>query len=261
MIELEQVTRAYGAKVAVDRLDLIVPRGQLFAFLGPNGAGKTTTIKMLVGLLRPSSGRIRLGGFDMVADGRRARRILGYVPDEPRLYDKLSGREFLSFIAGMYTLRGARGREAVDRSIADFELESFVDELCENYSLGMKQRLVFASALLHSPEILVIDEPMVGLDPRTTRLLKDMLRRRAAGGMCIFMSTHILSMAEQIADRVGIVHQGKLRALGTIDELRRDFARQHTALEDIFLELTSVPADSRPPAEPANAAAPGEDPS
>ena len=261
MIEFVDVRRQYGQKTAVAGLNLTVASGELFAFLGPNGAGKTTTIKMLVGLLRPTAGHIRVCGFDVGTEARDARRLLSYVPDEPYLYDKLSGREFLRFIVDMYGLDPKLGNERIEREIAAFELSNFIDDLTESYSHGMKQRLVFASAMLHDPAVLVIDEPMVGLDPRTTRLLKDMLRRRAAGGMCIFMSTHILSMAEQIADRVGIVHQGKLRALGTIDELRRDFARQHTALEDIFLELTSVPADSRPPAEPANAAAPGEDPS
>lgn len=239
MIELQNVTRTYGDKTAVAGLDLTVPSGELFAFLGPNGAGKTTTIKMLVGLLRPTSGHVRLGGFDVVADPRRACALLGYVPDVPFLYDKLTGREFLHFIAGMYGFDHREAIERVRRETTHFELDDFIDELTEAYSHGMKQRLVFAAALLHDPAVLVIDEPLVGLDPRSSKLVKDLLRARAAAGAAVFMSTHLLDVAEQIADRIGIVDRGKMLCLGTLAELRGRLAVQHTSLERLFLDVTS----------------------
>jgi ABC-2 type transport system ATP-binding protein len=249
MIELQNVTRSYGRKLAVDRLDLSVRTGEVFAFLGPNGAGKTTTIKMLVGLLRPSSGTIRLCGFDVVTEFREASRRLGYVPDEPYLYDKLTGREFLQFIGGMYGMAKDLLEERIAREMANFELADFLDDLTESYSLGMKQRLVFGAAMLHDPDVLVVDEPMVGLDPRSSRMVKDLLRARAAAGMTIFMSTHLLSVAEEIADRMAIVDHGRLRCVGTLDELRRDLAQRHSSLEQLFLEATG--SHSEPGLRPA----------
>ncbi len=242
MIEFDNVTRRYGDRVAVRELNLNVPPGELFALLGPNGAGKTTAIKMLVGLLRPSSGHVRLGGYDLVTDPRRACSLLGYVPDVPFLYDKLSGREFLHFLAGMYGFGSAEISRRIDREIDHFELRPFVDDLTETYSHGMKQRLVFAAALLHDPSVLVIDEPLVGLDPRSARLVKDLLRRLIAGGMTVFMSTHLLDVAEQIADRIGIVAHGALQCVGTLAELRDRLAGQHSSLEQLFLEITSSDA-------------------
>ena len=238
MIEFDGVTRTYGQKVAVSGLDLRVETGELFAFLGPNGAGKTTTIKMLVGLLRPSSGQVRLCGFDMVRQTREANRLLGYVPDEPYLYDKLSGREFLQFIVDMYGLDRRDGLDRMDREIENFHLSSFIDDLTESYSHGMKQRLVFASALLHDPRVLVLDEPMVGLDPRSARLVKDLLKTKTQEGMTVFMSTHTLGIAEEIADRIGIVDHGRMRCLGTLEELRESLAFRGTSLEQLFLEVT-----------------------
>jgi ABC-2 type transport system ATP-binding protein len=239
MIELEQVSRYYGSKRAVDRLDLTVRGGELFAFLGPNGAGKTTTIKMLVGLLRPSSGSVRLCGYDLVSQTREASHVLGYVPDEPYLYDKLSGREFLQFIADMYGLPPASASEAIVRETENFQLAGFLDDLTESYSHGMKQRLVFAAALLHAPRVLVLDEPMVGLDPRSARLVKDLLQEKARQGVTVFMSTHTLALAEEIADRIGIVDHGRLRCAGTLDELHQSLARERTSLEQLFLEVTA----------------------
>ena len=233
------VTRRYGDKVAVSDLTLRNPRGELFAFLGPNGAGKTTTIKMIVGLLRPSSGTIRLCGHDVLASGRAANRLLGYVPDVPYLYDKLSGREFLQFIAEMYGMdRRDDGRKRSPSRSTPSSLREFVDDLTESYSHGMKQRLAFAAALLHDPKVLVIDEPMVGLDPRSVRLIKDLLRAKSAAGQTIFMSTHLLAIAEEIADRVGIVDQGRLRFLGTIDQLRQELATHERSLEQLYLSFT-----------------------
>jgi ABC-2 type transport system ATP-binding protein len=239
MIELAQVTRTYGQKVAVAGLNLLVPRGELFAFLGPNGAGKTTTIKMIVGLLRPSSGSIRVCGYDVVTESRDANRLLGYVPDEPYLYDKLSGREFLRFITEMYGWRSREGGERIDREIENFGLAEFVDDLAESYSHGMRQRLVFAAALLHDPQVLILDEPLVGLDPRSARLVKDLLRAKANEGMTIFMSTHTLGIAEEIADRIGIVDRGRMRCLGTFEELRQSLTRDRASLEQLFLDVTS----------------------
>ncbi|HWC89402.1 MAG TPA: ABC transporter ATP-binding protein [Pirellulales bacterium] len=238
MIELEQVTKKYGRKVAVDGMNLTVQPGELFAFLGPNGAGKTTTIKMLVGLLRPNSGRVRVGGFDLATHSRQACQVLGYVPDEPTLYEKLTGREFLQFIASMYGLDDRQSRTRIEQQCAQFELPEFLDELAENYSHGMKQRLVFAAAMLHEPRVLIIDEPMVGLDPRSARLLKDLLRQRASAGVTIFMSTHTLALVEEIATRLAIVDHGRVRFCGTLEALRGDLARQDSSLESIFLSLT-----------------------
>lgn len=238
MIDLTNVTRRYGAKVAVDDLSLTIPAGELFAFLGPNGAGKTTTIKMLVGLLRPSGGKLELCGYDVVRTPREAHACMSYVPDQPYLYDKLTGREFLQFIADMYGLPPQLGRERIAREIERFELADFVENLTESYSHGMKQRLVFAAALLHDPRVLVIDEPMVGLDPRSARLIKDLLRERADAGTTIFMSTHTLDVVEEIADRIGVIHKGTLRFLGTIEELKGRLARHDASLERLFLELT-----------------------
>jgi len=238
MIQFDNVRRSSAAKVAVPGLSLEIPSGELFAFLGPNGAGKTTTIKMIVGLLRPSSGTVRLCGHDVVADSRLANQLLGYVPDEPHLYDKLTGREFLQFIADMYGLTRERGWRQIDEAIANFDLGRFADDLTESYSHGMKQRVAFAAAMLHEPAVLVIDEPMVGLDPRSVRMLKDLLQAKARAGATIFMSTHMLSVAEEIADRVAIVDQGTLRYVGPMSELRQQLAERGTSLEQFYLGLT-----------------------
>ncbi|MGE0757483.1 MAG: ABC transporter ATP-binding protein [Pirellulaceae bacterium] len=237
MIELQQATRLYGRKVAVNKLDLVVPRGELFAFLGPNGAGKTTTIKMMVGLLRPTSGVVSIGGHDISLHPREVNLCTGYVPDEPYLYDKLTGREFLKFVADLYGMSPAAAAESLERQIVTFGLAEFVDQLTESYSHGMKQRLVFASALLHNPSVLIVDEPMVGLDPRSMRLVKDLLRDKARSGTTVFMSTHTLAVAEEIADRIGVITGGQLRFLGTVSDLRRQLARDDS-LEQLFLRLT-----------------------
>ncbi len=239
MIEFIDVTRTYGPKTAVAGLNLTVNSGELFAFLGPNGAGKTTSIKMLVSLLRPTSGRIRVCEFDVGTESRDARRLLSYVPDEPYLYDKLSGREFLRFIVDMYGLDPKLGADRIDREIAAFELADFVDDLSESYSHGMKQRLIFAAAMLHDPAVLVIDEPMVGLDPRSARILKDLLRKKSREGTTIFLSTHTLGLAEELADRIGILDHGRLMFLGTVSELEQQLQLHESSLERLFLELTS----------------------
>jgi ABC-2 type transport system ATP-binding protein len=238
VIELEQVRREFGSKVAVDNLSLTIPRGELFAFLGPNGAGKTTTIKMLTGLLQPTAGSLRIEGEDVVRQPRRAAQHVGYVPDEPCLYDKLSGREFLHFIADLFALPAAVAATNIDREIAHFSLEGFIDHLTESYSHGMKQRLVFASALLHDPRVLILDEPMVGLDPQNARVVKNRLRSLANSGVTVFMSTHVLSLAEEIADRIGIIYNARLQFLGTLASLREQLQRHDDNLEQLFLTLT-----------------------
>jgi ABC-2 type transport system ATP-binding protein len=237
MITLENVTKSYGTKTAVRDLNLEVRPGELFAFLGPNGAGKTTTIKMMCGLLFPSSGRVLIGGHDMVSDGDRARPLLSYVPDQPYLYEKLTGREFLQFIADMYGLPPARARERIAEVIRQFGLEAFVDDLTERYSHGMRQRTVFASALVHEPKVLIVDEPTVGLDPLSVRQLKDILRQQADRGTTVFLSSHSLDVVEELADRIAIILNGKLISCGTLKALRQQ-AAVDGSLEKVFLTLT-----------------------
>lgn len=239
MIEINGVTRRYGKKVAVNEMSLTAQAGEVLAFLGPNGAGKTTTIKMMVGLLQPTAGKVSICGHDVVSDHRHAKACVGYVPDQPHLYDKLSGRETLEFVASMYGLPRSEVPASVEQQIATFELAEFADQLTENYSHGMKQRTVFATALVHNPQVLIVDEPMVGLDPRSMRLVKDLLRKQASSGATVFMSTHTLAVAEEIADRVGIIDHGNLQFLGTIGELRSQLQQHETSLERMFLQLTS----------------------
>lgn len=237
MINLDSVTRNYGKKVAVDGLSLRIPAGELFAFLGPNGAGKTTSIKMMVGLLQPTEGHIEICGYDVVRDSRAANLRTGYVPDEPYLYDKLTGREFLRFMAELYGMDASASAAQIDAQIRQFGLRDFVDQMAESYSHGMKQRLVFASALLHRPRVLIVDEPMVGLDPRSMRLVKDILREETRQGTTVFMSTHTLAVAEEIADRIGVITNGRLLFLGTVADLRAKMSSDDS-LEQLFLALT-----------------------
>jgi ABC-2 type transport system ATP-binding protein len=247
MIEFQEVCRSYGEKLAVDRLNLRLGAGELVALLGHNGAGKTTAIKMLVGLLRPGQGTIRVGGYDVVAQTREAVSLIGYVPDQPYLYDKLTGREVLQFIARMYGMEPRQTQQEIGREIERFELGEFVDELTECYSHGMKQRTVFASALLRKPRVLVVDEPMVGLDPHSIRIVKDLLRSEVAGGMCVMMSTHALEATEEIANRLGIMSHGRLVYDGSIAQLRRELAADGQSLETMYLALTeskSAPAST-----------------
>jgi ABC-2 type transport system ATP-binding protein len=239
MIEFVDVVRSYGNKVAVNGLDLTIPKGELFSFLGPNGAGKTTTIKMLIGLLRPDRGSVRVDGLDVGKHPRETALRIGYVPDEPYVYEKLTGREFLTFLGEMYGLEKADIRERIELQNRRFELTAFLDQMTESYSHGMKQRLVFAAALLHGPKVLVVDEPMVGLDPRSIRKVKDLLRQQADEGVTVFMSTHTLSIAEEISDRIGMIRKGKIVFLGTMEELRAAQSQPGGNLEEIFLQLTA----------------------
>lgn len=244
-IDIRDVTKRYGNFTAVDRLNLDIQPGELFAFLGPNGAGKTTTIKMIAGLLLPDSGTVHLCGHPMGRDGRQAKAQLAYVPDQPFLYEKLSGREFLDFVAEMYAMPADVKQRRLDALVDRLELGPFWDKLCEGYSHGMKQRTVLAAAMLHGPRVLVIDEPMVGLDPKTVRRVKDLMRELTSQGGTVFMSTHTLEVAEAVADRIGIINHGRLVAIGTAAELKAS-APQNSTLEDIFLKLTGELDDSNP---------------
>ena len=238
MIDLQDVSKEYGTKLAVDRLNLQVATGELFAFLGPNGAGKTTTIKMLCGLLHPSGGTIRVGGYDLATHGLEARQQIAFVPDTPYLYEKLTAREFLQFIGDMFAMPRRDAAKRIEEMIALFALQDFVDDLAETYSHGMRQRTVFAAALLHAPKLLIVDEPTVGLDPKSIRLLKDLLRQQAESGTTVFLSTHSLDIAQELAGRIGIIDHGRLIGCGTLDSLRQQ-AHLAGTLEDVFLKLTA----------------------
>ncbi len=240
MIELRGLTKRYGDLAAVNGIDLSVPTGALFGFLGPNGAGKTTTLRMIAGILRPTAGSVRIGGIDLAADPIAAKRKLGYIPDRPFIYEKLTGMEFLRFVAGLFEQSGdpveRRGREL----LALFDLEEWRDELVESYSHGMRQKLIIASAFIHRPEVIVVDEPMVGLDPKAARTLKDLFREYVRRGHTIMMSTHTLEVAQRLCDRVAIIQRGEIRAQGTLAELRAAAGSNghESGLEEIFLRLT-----------------------
>ena len=238
MIELNQLTKRYGRFTAVDAIDLHVPRGELFGFLGPNGAGKTTTLRMIAGILRPTDGRIRIAGIDLVDQPMAAKAKLGFIPDRPFIYEKLSGMEFLRFVAGLYGQKGPHIERRGQELLALFDLEPWRDELVESYSHGMRQKLIISSAFVHRPEVIVVDEPMVGLDPKAARILKDLFREYTRRGHTIMMSTHTLEVAESLCDRIAIIQAGKIRACGTMSELRASAEAGARGLEDIFLRLT-----------------------
>jgi len=238
MITLTSLTKKYGTFTAVDGIDLQVPRGQLFGFLGPNGAGKTTTLRMIAGILRPTAGRVEIGGVDIAVDPRAAKMKLGFIPDRPFIYEKLTGAEFLRFVSGLYDQEGAHVEHRARELLALFDLEEWRDELVESYSHGMRQKLIISSAFVHRPEVIVVDEPMVGLDPKAARILKDLFREYTHRGHTIMMSTHTLEVAESLCDRIGIIQGGRIRAEGTMAELRRHAATEGAGLEDIFLKLT-----------------------
>jgi ABC-2 type transport system ATP-binding protein len=238
MIELVKVVKKFGDLVAVNEVSLTVPRGQFFVVLGPNAAGKTTTIRMIAGLLKPTSGQIRVAGFDLQAEPLEVRRRLAYVPDFPFLYDKLTPWEFLRFTGQLFRMDDARIRSAGQELVERFHLEPFAGKPIEGLSHGTRQRVAIVAALLHDPEVFVIDEPMVGLDPHHARLVKDVLKERSLGGMTVFVSTHQLGLAEEMADRIGIISQGRILAVGTREELRRQSGAAGP-LEQSFLALTA----------------------
>lgn len=238
MIRLHQVRKFYGRFAAVKGIDLHIRRGELFGLLGPNGAGKTTTMRMIAGIVAPSSGTIEVGGVDIFRDPMKAKARLGFIPDRPFVYDKLTGAEFLRFSAALYGQDGPKVEALIDELLDLFELTRWKDELTESYSHGMRQKLIISGAFVHRPELVVVDEPMVGLDPKSARLLKTLFRRFVERGGTVLMSTHTLEIVEGFCDRVGIIRQGELAACGTMDELRRDAAVEGAGLEELFLRLT-----------------------
>jgi ABC-2 type transport system ATP-binding protein len=239
MIEITKLSMRYGELLALDSLDLTIPQGELFAFLGPNAAGKTTTIKLLTGLIEPSAGEAKVCGYDIQKDPLEAKRRIGYIPDVAEFYDKLTPVEFMAFIAELFQVPPARAKELAPELMERFSLGPYARQRIENLSHGTRQRLAFASALLHEPEVIIVDEPMVGLDPKNARVVKEELKARSLAGTTVFLSTHLLNVAEELADRVGIIHQGRLRALGTVEEIRAGIGGgAGQSLEELFLEIT-----------------------
>lgn len=246
LIEADHLIKRFGDKVAVNDVSFSVNSGEIFGFLGPNGAGKTTTIKMVVGLLKPTTGTARVSGYDVQTQPIQAKASSGYVPDEPNLYSKLSGRELLRFVGDLYGLKPDLAQRRSDELLRLFDLTDASDDLVNSYSHGMQQKTSLAAALLHDPRVLILDEPTVGLDPKSARLIKDILRQIADRGAAIMLSTHILEIAERMCDRIGIINKGRLIAVGTLDELRGlgGNGAAGSSLEDIFLELTGGTEDA-----------------
>ncbi len=237
LIELQHLVKRYGDKTAVGDVTLEVHAGEIFGFLGPNGAGKTTTIRVIVGLLQPTSGTVRVGGYDVQAQPLQAKAICGYVPDQPNLYAKLTARELLRFVGDLYGVKRTQVAHRIEELLRLFDLTAAGDDPIDSYSHGMKQKTALAAALMHDPRVLVLDEPTVGLDPKSARLFKDILRQMADRGAAVFLSTHILEIAEHMCDRIGIIDRGRLIAVGTMEELRA-LGKGERSLEDIFLSLT-----------------------
>jgi ABC-2 type transport system ATP-binding protein len=242
MIQIRSLTKRYGRFTAVDSIDLTVARGEIFGFLGPNGAGKTTTLRMIAGILLPTAGTVLIGDVDVVRQPLLAKAKLGYIPDRPFIYEKLTGAEFLRFVAGLYDQQGSDVDNRARELLALFDLEDWRDELVESYSHGRRQKLIISSAFVHRPEVIVVDEPMVGLDPKAARILKDLFREYVNRGHTIMMSTHTLEVAESLCDRIAIIQGGKIRAEGTMAELRTQSEDGTERLEAIFLKLTGEEA-------------------
>jgi ABC-2 type transport system ATP-binding protein len=237
MIELQELTKDYGTTVAVNKLSLNVAAGEIYGFIGPNGAGKTTTIRMMGGIIAPTSGKIIIGGFDMAQNPVEAKKMIGFIPDRPFLYEKLTGIEFMRFSADLYNVNHEIFSQKAKELLQQFALWNWADELIEAYSHGMKQRLIIATALLHDPQILIIDEPMVGLDPEAVHMVKDILKGLAANKTTIFVSTHTLSIAEDLCHRIGLIHKGTLLAQGNLDELKLIAKLGEARLEEVFLTI------------------------
>lgn len=238
MIELIDITKKYGNFLAVDNLNLSVPEGEIFGFIGPNGAGKTTTIKMMGGILAPTSGTVKICGLDIAKHPEEAKSKIGFIPDRPYVYEKLTGMEFLRFTADLYSVDDAHFLEKARENLELFALADWADELIEAYSHGMKQRLIMASALLHAPRVIIVDEPMVGLDPMAIKMVKDLFRKLGRRGVTIFMSTHTLVVAQEICDRIGVIRKGSILATGAVHELQKTAGTTDADLEAVFLNLT-----------------------
>lgn len=237
MIELEHVSKQFGDFYAVRDVSLTISAGELFCFLGPNGAGKTTTINMLCGLLKPSEGRIRVGGHDLATQGQAARRITGYIPDFPFLYERLTTSEFYVFCGDLHEIPRKTTLQRMDEAFELFGLHDYRDVLVRDLSHGLRQRLIYAVTLLHDPKVIFVDEPFIGLDPFSIRMIKSVLRERARGGAAVFLTTHILALIEDLADRIGIIVNGQLTSIGTLEELRRKKGTPDARLEDIFFSF------------------------
>lgn len=238
LVETRHLVKRYGDKVAVNDISFDVYQGEVFGFLGPNGAGKTTTIKVIVGLLQPTSGTVKVAGYDVQTQSMLAKASSGYVPDTPNLYAKLSGRELLRFVGDLFNMDRSQVGHRIDELLRMFDLTAAADDTVDSYSHGMQQKTSLAAALMHDPKVLILDEPTVGLDPKSARLIKDILRQLADRGAAVMLSTHILEIAERMCDRIGIINKGQLIAVGTMDELRTLDKTGQTSLEDIFLDLT-----------------------
>lgn len=238
MLKIQKLTKKFGSFVAVDDISLHLSEGEFFGFLGPNGAGKTTTIKMITGLIAPTSGEILIDEIDTQINPIEAKRRIGYIPDQPFLYDKLTGKEYLYFSGGLYHLENSLLKERIDEAVETLRLGEWLNKRTENYSQGMKQRITIASALLHNPKFIIVDEPMVGLDPQSAKLVKDLFSQKAKEGAAILMSTHSLNIAEEICSRIGIIKDGKIIFDDNIEELKKFKAREYINLEHFFLELT-----------------------
>jgi len=237
MIELTNLTKDYGTTLAVNHLSLNVSAGEIYGFIGPNGAGKTTTIRLMGGIIEPTAGKIVIAGIDVQKDPVAAKKIIGFVPDRPYLYEKLTGMEFLKFIADLYHVEPERLARKSEELLKQFALWEWADEIIEAYSHGMKQRLIIAAALLHDPKVMIIDEPMVGLDPEAVSMVKHILKGLAARNVTIFVSTHTLSLAEDLCDRIGVIHKGTLLTQGTVAELNLAAKTGEARLEEVFLTL------------------------
>ena len=246
MIEIDQLSMRYGDLLALDNLNLRIEPGEFFAFLGPNAAGKTTTIKLLTGLLSPTSGTATICGYDIQKNPLEAKRRIGYIPDVAEFYDKLTPMEFMAFIAELFEVDRGAASERTPKLMEQFSLIPYGKQRIENLSHGTRQRLAFASALLHEPEVIIVDEPMIGLDPKNARVVKEELKARSRAGVTVFLSTHLLNVAQELADRIGIINDGKLCALGTVEEIRSSVAGgMGQSLEELFLEITGGEAEMR----------------
>jgi len=238
MIELKGVTKKFGNLTVVDNLTLLIPQGEFFGFLGPNGAGKTTTIKMVVGLFAPTSGSIIVNGYNIQSHPIEAKQSIGYVPDIPFLYEKLTGREFLYLIGGLFNIPKMVLNKRISELIEHFEIGDWVDKRTEDYSQGMKQRITIAAALIHHPKAIIIDEPLIGLDPRSAKIVRETLHHQSKNGVSILMSTHSLAFAEELCDRIGIINNGRLVMCDTREQLQIQKARYDGKFESVFLEVT-----------------------
>jgi ABC-2 type transport system ATP-binding protein len=238
MIELKNLSKSYGKVKAVKNLNLVIQPGELFTFLGPNGAGKTTTVKMITGLILPTEGEIFIKGIDLLKEPERAKSAIAYIPDEPFIYPELTGREFIFFVSRLYELEKKTIEKELERLFEEFGIEKWIDSPSSEYSHGMRQKVIFMQAFIHNPDVIVIDEPMVGLDPVSIRTVKKLLRERVSAGASVFMSTHSLSLAEEISDRVGVIDNGVLLQTGKVSELKKNMGATYSSLEEVYFKLT-----------------------